>query len=293
MRLTISASASGSRSSSTGLAATSRSHASRSSSHSVAPAGLGYSPTTLPPSLERRKNARPIGIWNSAHSSSDSSSPRATPCASRSAGSARRPSGPTSTSGRRRRSAAPRGRAGACGPRPARAGTARSAARPPTAARLCGGRTKRRRPATSAGSITATATRTRPSPRSSGTGGICSASSSGERPARRSSKRRSHDGQVSSPPGVIGGRVEPRPAPRARVAVGQQRAAHVRHEHVGPADGHGRRAPGRRRVAVEVGPRAGGAPLSDWITGSSNAGFCTPARPRAPRGRAPSPRAPS
>ena len=101
-RLTISASASGSRRSRTGLAAHSASQASSSSSDSVAPAGLGYSATTEPVTLLRSRKARPIGIWNAAQTSSGiakSSSHSVRTPGGRNSG---RPSASTSTSRRRR-----------------------------------------------------------------------------------------------------------------------------------------------------------------------------------------------
>src|SRR6476619_4499593 len=72
MRLTTSASASGSSESSSGLSVLRSSQAASWSSDSVAPAGLGYIATTASTELLYMKNDSPIGTSRRAQSSSGS-----------------------------------------------------------------------------------------------------------------------------------------------------------------------------------------------------------------------------
>ena len=103
------------------------------------------------------------------------------------------------------------------------------------------------------GAHASTATCTVPFLRSSGTGSSCSASSSRQRPARGRSNARPQCAQVSVPPSSTGAE-SALAAAGARVAVGEQRAGHVRDQQ--RAAGGGERPARERGDALELDPPA-------------------------------------
>ena len=242
------------------------------------------------------KNASPIGIWNAAHSSSES--------AKSSSHTVRLPTGRYSASPERsaqhvsqtqriRRSS----RCSRCRCVVGDAERAQLALLVVRRAAAAGGGALGRAEPAEAGDearpdlLHATATRTVSPSRSSGTGSSCSPSSSRSGPRAAGRTARAHVGQVSVPPLSIAVVERARRTPAQRVAVGEQVAGDV---------GDHQRRP---RTVDRAGRRGGRSSACQPLTGAppprhrqleraeraARAARRRP-RPRAPRGRARSPR---